>query len=583
MKRILLLSFILFLSFLSSFSLEKLTIQGKRILHNDTAIFLRGANTIAETGKISESDAENFKAMGMNFVRLIIDIDTEADWADTEGDGNYIKESALNDWETVTSWFTTRKIWVVVEMRSNDYDLADTDFWVPGSALHGKWRKIWITLAARLKNQDYIAAWAILAEHGQGNRTKVKDAFRPIMESLDSITGGNTPFSFGPKLNSIEYYDTANYTDWYWPEYANRIIYQINHLHPKPYINNDTLKGYDPATWWYHRTDGQDGDGADNDDSMHKAGTEAHLAPGLAWRDFYNAPIYIDQWGCAFIQPGYMDYERDMLDIFRENDSIPNTRWTYYMANERGIMTEYYGTKELHAPLTDFFTLNYTQGMNWPYEIAVSNPNAADNHITTEASNNYLPWNIDFKFSSPFACNKIELWSGNTGSAEDPTQVEVLGSNDNISWTLLATISGISFSGRRAQYFSPSFSNSSSYQYYRANIIANGGGSNTVLSNLEFFPAAVSTPPTSIKNTVVEKGFAVSQWGNKLLLTVPSTEQVIRVAIINASGQLMKTENNISKKAGETYSIDIAGFKPGIYMVSLINTNQPYSQKIIIR
>jgi hypothetical protein len=251
------------------FALERLTIKGKNILYKDSVVFLHGANTIAQINKIKESDAENFRLLDFDFVRLLIDIDEELDLNDTEGDGDYIKQSALNDWKTVTAWFTIRQIWVYVEMRSNTYDVATSDFWVAGSVLHNKWIKMWKSLVNTLKGNDYIAGWGILAEHAQSKRSTVKESFGPIMKAIDSLDG-KTPFSFGPKLNNIEYYDTTVYTDWYWPEYANRIIYQINHLHPKPYIAKDTLKGYNPETWWYHRFDGQDGLGSDNDSAMNK-------------------------------------------------------------------------------------------------------------------------------------------------------------------------------------------------------------------------------------------------------------------------------------------------------------------------
>lgn len=561
------------------FSQKRLTISGKEIYYQDSAVFLRGANIIAEIDKVSESDAENFKLMGMNFVRLIIDIDTEADWADTEGDGNYIKESALNNWETIVDWYASRQIWIMLEMRSNDYDLADSDFWLPGSALHTKWRKIWIALAARVKTKDYIAAWALLAEHGQSNRLKVKDSFRPIMQSLDSISGGNTPFSFGPKLNSIEFYDTANYTDWYWPEYANRIIYQINHLHPKPYINNDPAKGYDPTTWWYHRTDGQDGEGADNDDSMHKAGTLAHMSPGLAWRNFYNAPIYFDQWGCAFNQPGYMDYERDMLEIFEDNGQIPNTRWTYLMANERGIMTEYYGTWQLHPPLTDFFKLSYLQGSRWPHELSVSNYNAADNNITTDASSGTLPWNIDFKFAAPFACNKIELWNTNADSSQDPKNIAVFASTDSLNWVPLFTVSDIVFSARRSQFFSQSFANTTAYQYYRAQILANNGGAQTSISNLEFFPAAVSNQTSLIINVPQEDVFQIYQQTDFLKLDFPYTKEKFSVKLINQLGQLVL---NQCDEHCSSLNVNISTLPLGVYIVCVQTPTRIFHRKIYV-
>lgn len=481
-------------------SAERLVLQGKQIQYQGQPIYLHGANTIAQVGKISESDAQNFKEMGMNFVRLLIDIDTELDLNDTEGDGDYIKQSALVNWQTVTKWFTDRQIWVNLEVRSNDYDLDTSALWVVGSPLHSKFTQFWKKMAKTFGNSDYIAAYGLLAEHGQGKIKNMKAAFLPIMQAIDSVDG-KTPFTFGPKLNSIDYYDFAKYPDYYWPEYANRIIYQINHLHPKPFINKDPAKGYDPATWWYHRTDGQNGAGADNDGSMNKAGTLAHLNPGFLWRDHYDAPIYIDQWGCDFTQPGYMDYERDMLEIFAENGSIANTRWTYYMSGARGIMNDYNGSWVLHQPLYDFFKAS-SAGLIWPHEVAVSHANAADNHVTTQAVSAGLPWTIDFKFSAPFASDKIELWSGNGSASEDPQDVEIYGSSDSLNWHLLGNIKGVQWNSRQAQYTSPAFANSTAYLYYRAKITANHGGAQTAISNLEFFPSAVSGGQVALRPMV---------------------------------------------------------------------------------
>jgi len=69
-------------------SQERLTIDGKQILYNNQPIYLQGINFLAEIDKLEESDADTIHAMGMNFVRLIIDVDTKLDLNDTEGDGD---------------------------------------------------------------------------------------------------------------------------------------------------------------------------------------------------------------------------------------------------------------------------------------------------------------------------------------------------------------------------------------------------------------------------------------------------------------------------------------------------------------
>lgn len=562
-----------FLTFASA--QERLSLNGKDIFYKNKPIYLHGANTIAEINKINESDAENFRLMGMNFVRLLIDIDTEIDINDNEGDGDFIKQSALDNWKTVTHWFTSRKIWVNVELRSNDYDLSTSDFWILNSPLHHKIRKVWKGLVSTLKNENYIAAWGILAEHGQAKRTTLKEIFKPIMMSIDSLDG-NTPFTFGPKLNSIDYYDFVKYDDLYWPEYANRIIYQINHLHPKPFINKDPSKGYDPATWWYHRTDGQNGAGADNDGSMNKAGNIAHFTPGFIWRDHYNAPIYIDQWGCDFTQPGYLDYERDMLEIFKENGNIPNTRWTYFMSGARGIMTDFYGSWELHKPLFDFFSLSNNEDLIWPHEVSVSEPNAADNHLTTEASKNTLPWNIDFKFSAPFASNKIELWNGNSDFTEDPSNINVYASNDSSNWTLLANLP-VSFAGRRSQYISTSFINTSSYIFYRAQILNNNGGSKTILTNLEFFPNS-QTLVTNLEKEIISNTNR-NTFQNGFLINLNITNDILlktydlQIALINSFGQIIESKNLDAIEVGSVNIFDLSHQQDGIYFVKVTGNN----------
>jgi len=486
---------------------ERLTISGKEILHNGTPVELRGINVVGSIGKIGESDVQAMDDMGFNFVRLLVDIDDQMDLEDTEGDGDYLKQQAVTDWKTMVHRFAEHKIWVHVEMRTNTYDLPTTELWTVGSPLHTKWIAMWKKLVTELHTEDYIAMWGILAEHSQGKRSMVKSVFQPVMEAIDAIDG-KTPFSFGPKLNSIDVYDTATVKDWYWSEYENRIVYQINHLHPKPYINKDTTKGYNPETWWYHRIDGQDGEGSDNDDAMHKQGTLNHLSKGLAWRDFYNAPIYIDQWGCDYNQPGFLDYERDMLEIFKEQN-LPNARWTYYQGNGRGIMTQNADSAwVLHAGLTDFFTSAYKNGQPWPTEIAVSEPNAGDNHITTEAVSTTLPWSIDFRFDSAFACNKVELFSGNDPQAF-PTAGDLLGSNDSVTWNPIGTASSINFAGTRTMWNSPVWNNTTAYKYYRFTITS-GGSTSTAVSNVEFYPAPKSENGTvavvpSIQKSAVQK------------------------------------------------------------------------------
>jgi len=534
-------------------ALERLTLSGKNILYKGEPIQLSGINTIAEINKISESDAENIQNMGFNFVRLLLDIDAELDLDDVEGDGDYLKQATVDNWKTIAHWFTSRGIWVHVEMRSNTYDLPTTELWTVGSPMHTKWIAMWKSLVRNLKDEDYIACWGILAEHSQSKRSDIKNVFQPVMQAIDSLDG-TTPFTFGPKLNNIDYYDTAQYTDWYWPEYADRIIYQINHLHPKPYINKDTAKGYDPSTWWYHRTDGQDGEGADNDDAMHKQGTLNHLARGFAWRDYYNAPIYIDQWGCDYTQPGYLDYERDMVEIFLEQGMLPNARWTYYQTNGRGIMTDSLGTLTLQGPMKDFFTSCYVAGQTWAYETAASDPAAADNNITTDAVGSNLPWNIDFRFDSAFAANRIELFAGNLTGAEDPAAVTVYGSNDSTAWTELAQVSGISFAGRRGQYTSPAFTNTTRYRFYRASCTANNGGTATALSNLEFFPApSYSGSVASVKyhspgRTVLKAG----------VLSFP-TSAARRIDIFSLSGRTVFSKTIFSNQVTLPDLIDGSG------------------------
>jgi len=397
------------------------------------------------------------------------------------------------------------------------------------------------------------------------------------MQAIDAIDG-NTPFTFGPKLNNINYYNISQYTDLYWPEYTNRIIYQINHLHPKPFINKDPQIGYNPSTWWYHRTDGQDGEGADNDDAMHKAGIIAHLNPGINWRDYYNAPIYIDQWGCDFTQPGYLDYERDMLEIFQELDHLPNTRWTYYMSGERAIMNNVFnpGVWQIHKPLFDFFALANIGNLIWPYEIATTNYNISDNNITTNAISPILPWTIDYEFSQPFVCDKIELWNGNTFEDEDPNSITVFGSNDGVSWSFISVISNITFYERMTQYVSPKFNNSIAYKHYRAVITSNNGGESTIISNLDFFPAS----PINTLGIEDEKYFTKNYSTfpnpviNKLTILPKDISKAFEIEIYDFTGKRLLSCETISQ-------IDFSNFSSGVYLIKITQDSTVWQEKII--
>jgi hypothetical protein len=267
-----------------------------------------------------------------------------------------------------------------------------------------------------------------------------------------------------------------------------------------------------------------------------------------------------------------------MLEIFAENGQIPNTRWTYYMSGARGIMNDYSGTWNIHQPLFDFFKAS-SAGFIWPHEVAVSDENAADNHITTYATSNILPWNVDFKFSTPFISNKIEVWSGNTTANDDPQNIDIYGSSDSLNWTLITNINNISWSQRQAQYTSPSFNNNQAYLYYRAQMKTNHGGAQTIISNLEFFPSAQNSPTSTIyKNTSESKlDWNYSPQSQVLTLNTPNQTH-FQLHLFSTQGSLIQTIPSTNIRQNQ---IQLKSLPSGVYFIRYSSQTEQVSFKIL--
>ena len=84
----------------TSFAQKRLSINGKQIMYEGTSVNLQGMNVLADTNKLSEADVQAMADMGVNFVRLLFDVNVPFDEFDSEGDGDYLNNKQLNDWKT---------------------------------------------------------------------------------------------------------------------------------------------------------------------------------------------------------------------------------------------------------------------------------------------------------------------------------------------------------------------------------------------------------------------------------------------------------------------------------------------------
>ena len=114
-----------------------------------------------------------------------------------------------------------------------------------------------------------------------------------------------------------------------------------------------------------------------------------------------------------------------------------------------------------------------------------------------------ISW-VQFSYSSAQVWNQYNITSGNDAPERDPKNWTIQGSNDGTSWVTLDTKTNQTWSARN-QTNSFTFTNSTSYTYYRWDISANGSGSIIQASEFAFSSGTISNYAitiTAINGTV---------------------------------------------------------------------------------
>nr|WP_297356224.1 cellulase family glycosylhydrolase [uncultured Caldimonas sp.] len=345
----------------------RLTIDGTRLLGPDgQPVRLRGVNVNGVDADDIETIAGTF---GMNTIRLRISF-TPENRADTDSGFSDAYRQQIDQWVEAAR---ARKVWMVLEMRANDSVSNDADFYdttktqacaKPTSCANfGYYLKAWRYLASRYKDTDYIAGYGLLAEPS-ANKTGRPDAHlvlvafhRALMDEISTIDA-RTPFFIGPNYNydTMEYVRDEHFTS-FMPAYRNRLVYEVNFLTPKEWIQNGSWTlGADKRVYPFpDPVDGYDSllQGGGDGDSMEKTYNARRVEDGnyqktlskgfiawylqwpLAFRERHQVPLYVDQFGASSEAQGQLAYEQDLIDFFEAHD-LHWTRWSYNAAGPDG-------------------------------------------------------------------------------------------------------------------------------------------------------------------------------------------------------------------------------------------------------
>jgi len=352
----------------------RLTIQGAKIFGPDgKPIRLRGVNVdgVSVDGPNGNDVKTIVDSFGMNLLRLRISFTPENRDDRTASGFTTDYESKIASWVAAAR---TRKLWMVLEMRANDKVANDPAFYntkktgpcTDGTPPErcpnfGYYLRAWKYLATTYKGFDYIAGYGVLAEPST-DKTGAADPQQTLIDfqkALMSVIHGidpRTPFFIGPAYN----YDTMEYTDdryfnAFAADYPNQLVYEVNFLMPKEWIQNgtwtvndkmptypkaDPVDGYDsllvpekpgdPMEKAFNFSRVQDGN---YQKTLSKGFIDWYLQWPLRFRDHHAVPLYVDQFGASSFAKGQLAYENDLIQYFEKHD-LHWSRWSYNAYNE---------------------------------------------------------------------------------------------------------------------------------------------------------------------------------------------------------------------------------------------------------
>lgn len=369
----------------------RLTPRGRDLLDpQGTPVLLHGANlrdNLSPTGEsvpiLTASEADDLATgLSLNFVRLRLSFERgNRDDSDPSG----LSATARRHLQEAVDLLKARRVWMLLEMRTDDATANSAAFYEPGSADFQHYRTAWTWLARTYRDTDFIAGYGLLAEPSPDRTTDdpvpALVGFQAALMEAVSREDSRTPFFVGPAFN----YDTMGFRwDAYHDDprlqpYQGRLVYEVNLLMPKPWIKDGTVPAgaaADSNLW--PRTAATDfspllsiatGESYQRPRDDEKIFGKRRQEPEhfqllmsrafLAWylgfaRDFagrHQVPMVVDQFGASTLvntagRPAQqLAYEQDVIDV-AEAIGMGWCRWVYASnPADRSIA----GNAEVHA------------------------------------------------------------------------------------------------------------------------------------------------------------------------------------------------------------------------------------------
>lgn len=331
MNRSLVIAVLLLGSIASMAQLPRLHLEGKHVYdHHDSLVMLRGFNW-GWWGEAVPEDADIIKNdLGANTVRLAFrwhywggsGPDNPMNARDSLSPGN-IKPDYLTLLDSYVEWLTREEIWTILFINSDQGAGKNEDHFFNTPYLKEEFLETWMFLAERYRDTPFIGAFELMAEpqyqrHGRDvGPGDIAGLYREVADSINTITDGQVPFVIGPQ----NYYLPDSLTDAYHLE-GYQVIYAANMFKPHSFCNGTADYGYPSG-------------------QVNPQLIEHYYDVPLQFREKYDVPVWVDQWGASRLSEGYVEYTRDVVD-FLERKQLHWTYWNWrqYSGN-RGIFERY--------------------------------------------------------------------------------------------------------------------------------------------------------------------------------------------------------------------------------------------------
>ena len=248
----------------------------------------------------------------------------------------YLKQECLDAFDERISWMQESNIWSIITLRGQyaaggDYPTHSDIF--HNITMYNQFKYMWGYLANRYKNTDYIAGMEIMSEP----RTDVE--LSQVTSMYDDVC--SHILSFDPNMICIigaaKYYNLCNLNEtMLLNNIPNNVIYAFNFFIPQKYDTN--------ATDYPVSYPGQmkccdfekkclPGHCQQNKCTYNVTINKQWLSDSMDivinnFRNKYNKPIYIDQWGIWYNQTDYLTYVNDLLSLMADKN-VGSTNWQW--------------------------------------------------------------------------------------------------------------------------------------------------------------------------------------------------------------------------------------------------------------